>query len=112
MHHAVSIQRREAIVDTDPETREALIETVRRFVAREVIPVASEFEHADRYPEAIVEAMKALGLFGVTIPEQYGGLGLDLITYIGVVEELSYGWMSVSGGLNTPPSAAIHLPEH
>src|SRR5258708_107518 len=106
MHHAVSIQRREAIVDTDPETREALIETVRRFVAREVIPVASEFEHADRYPEAIVDAMKALGLFGVTIPEQYGGLGLDLLTYIGVVEELSYGWMSLSGVVNPHTIAA------
>jgi alkylation response protein AidB-like acyl-CoA dehydrogenase len=91
---------------TDPEIRDALIDTVRRFVAREVIPVASEFEHADRYPEAIVEAMKALGLFGVTIPEQYGGLGLDLITYIGVVEELSYGWMSLSGVVNTHTIAA------
>jgi alkylation response protein AidB-like acyl-CoA dehydrogenase len=106
MHHAGSIQRREATVNTDPEIRDALIDTVRRFVAREVIPVASEFEHADRYPEAIVEAMKELGLFGVTIPEQHGGLGLDLLTYIGVVEELSYGWMSLSGVVNTHTIAA------
>jgi Acyl-CoA dehydrogenases len=93
-------------VDTDPEIRDALIDTVRRFVAREVIPVASELEHADQYPEAIVEAMKELGLFGVTIPEEYGGLGLDLLTYIGVVEELSYGWMSLSGVVNTHTIAA------
>ncbi|MDQ1465792.1 MAG: hypothetical protein QOH10_207 [Actinomycetota bacterium] len=91
---------------TDIDIRDALIETVRRFVAREVIPVASELEHADRYPEAIVEAMKELGLFGVTIPEEYGGLGLDLLTYIGVVEELAYGWMSLSGVVNTHTIAA------
>ncbi|HEY5014556.1 MAG TPA: acyl-CoA dehydrogenase family protein [Acidimicrobiia bacterium] len=91
---------------TDPEIRDALIDTVRRFIAREVIPVASEFEHADRYPEAIVEQMKELGLFGITIPEEYGGLGLDLLTYIGVVEELSYGWMSLSGVVNTHTIAA------
>ena len=91
---------------TDPEIRDALIDTVRRFIARDVIPVASEFEHADRYPEAIVETMKSLGLFGVTIPEEYGGLGLDLLTYIGVVEELSYGWMSLSGVVNTHTIAA------
>jgi alkylation response protein AidB-like acyl-CoA dehydrogenase len=93
-------------VGTDPEIRDALIDTVRRFVARDVIPVASEFEHADRYPDAIVETMKELGLFGVTIPENYGGLGLDLLTYIGVVEELSYGWMSLSGVVNTHTIAA------
>ena len=67
------------------------VATVRRFVEREVIPVASDFEHADEYPDAIVEQMKALGLFGITIPEEYGGLGLDLLTYIGVIEELAYG---------------------
>jgi alkylation response protein AidB-like acyl-CoA dehydrogenase len=106
MHHAGSIDRGEPTVTTDPEIRDALIETVRRFVAREVIPVASEFEHADRYPEAIVAAMKELGLFGVTIPEEYGGLGLDLLTYIGVVEELAYGWMSLSGVVNTHTIAA------
>jgi len=87
--------------DTDPELREEMVGTVRKFVAREVIPVASEFEHADEYPAAIVAAMADLGLFGITIPEEYGGLGLDLLTYVGVIEELSYGWMSLSGVLNT-----------
>ena len=98
-------------VVTDPEVRRELVATVRRFIAREVIPVASEFEHADRYPEAIVEQMKGLGLFGIAIPEEYGGLGLDLLTYIGVIEELSYGWMSLSGVVNTHTIAA-HLIVH
>src|SRR5262249_16095801 len=89
------------MLETDPETRQELIETVRRFIAREVIPVATEMEHADEYPEKIVEQMKDLGLFGITIPVEYGGLGLDLLTYIGVVEELAYGWMSLSGIVNT-----------
>jgi alkylation response protein AidB-like acyl-CoA dehydrogenase len=100
------------MVTTDPETRDALVDTVRRFIARDVIPVASRMEHADEYPEAIVETMKQLGLFGVTIPEQYGGLGLDLLTYIGVVEELSYGWMSLSGVVNTHTIAASIIAGH
>src|ERR1044072_8883288 len=93
-------------VVTDPETRRELIETVRRFVAREVIPVASDLEHADEFPVAIVQQMRELGLFGIAIPESYGGLGLDLLTYIGVVEELAYGWMSLSGIVNTHTIAA------
>ena len=97
---------------TDPEIRHELIETVRRFIAREVMPVATEIEHADAYPEAIVEQMKALGLFGITIPEEYGGLGLDLLTYIGVVEELAYGWMSLSGIVNTHTIAAYLIVHH
>src|SRR5215510_6674856 len=94
---------------TDPEVREQLVETVRRFIAREVAPVATEMEHADEFPEAIVEQMKGLGLFGVTIPEEYGGLGLDLLTYVGVVEELSYGWMSLSGIINTHTMCATNV---
>ncbi len=96
---------------TDPETRAEMIATVRRFVAREVAPVVAEFEHADEYPEAIVEQMKSMGLFGITIPEEHGGLGLDLLTYIGVVEELSYGWMSLSGFINTHTIAALIIKE-
>src|SRR4051812_38338013 len=86
---------------TDPEVRREVIETVKRWVAREVVPVATRMEHADEYPAEIVEQMKELGLFGIAIPEEYGGLGLDLLTYIGVIEELAYGWMSLSGIINT-----------
>jgi alkylation response protein AidB-like acyl-CoA dehydrogenase len=96
---------------TDPDVRRELVETVRRFVAREVVPVASEMEHADAYPERIVAQMKELGLFGIAIPGEYGGLGLDLLTYIGVIEELAYGWMSLSGIVNTHTIAA-HLVTH
>ena len=91
---------------TDQETRDELVATVRRFVEREVLPVASDLEHADEYPADIVAGMRELGLFGVTIPEQYGGLGLDLPTYCGVIEELAAGWMSLSGVLNTHVMAA------
>ena len=82
------------------EQRE-VVATVREFVEHEVLPVASEYEHADEYPTPLVEQMKELGLFGVTIPEEYGGLGLDLTTYALIQVELSRGWMSLSGVLNT-----------
>src|SRR3954452_11765040 len=97
---------------TDSETRRELVDTVHRFVVREVIPVATEMEHADAYPERIVEQMKELGLFGIAIPNDYGGLGLDLLTYIGVVEELAYGWMSLSGIVNTHTIACIIIEMH
>src|SRR5436305_7600692 len=100
------------VAPTDPELRREIIDNVRRFVAREVIPVASDLEHADAYPDEIVEQMRGLGLFGVTIPEEYGGLGLDLLTYIGVIEELSYGWMSLTGIVNTHTMAATLLMQH
>lgn len=91
---------------TDPDVRAELIATVRRFVEREVLPVASELEHADEYPAEIVAGMRDMGLFGITIPESYGGAGLDLLTYCGVIEELAAGWMSLSGVLNTHVMAA------
>src|SRR2546421_9684605 len=87
---------------TDPEVRAQLVDTVRRFVEREVVPVASELEHADEYPAAIVDGMRDLGLFGVTIPEEYGGLGLDLLTYCGGIEEVSAGGVLLSGGVQNP----------
>jgi alkylation response protein AidB-like acyl-CoA dehydrogenase len=74
---------------------------VRQFVDNEVLPVAEEHDHEDSFPQAVVEQMKELGLFGVTIPEEYGGMGLDLTTYAMIVEELSRGWISVSGIVNT-----------
>jgi alkylation response protein AidB-like acyl-CoA dehydrogenase len=81
--------------------RTEIVSVIRDWVDREVIPVASELEHADTYPEELVEQMKELGLFGVIIPEEHGGLGLDVTTYALIQIELSRGWMSLSGVLNT-----------
>ena len=83
------------------DEQKAITEMVRQFVDNEILPVAEEFDHEDKFPEAIVEQMKELGLFGVTIPEEYGGMGLDLTTYAMIVEELSRGWISISGVVNT-----------
>lgn len=83
------------------EEQEAILEMVRRFVDEQIIPNAAYYDHEDKYPEPIVEQMKELGLFGVTIPEEYGGMGLDLTTYAMIVEELSRGWISISGIINT-----------
>ena len=94
------------------EVREEIVSTVRRFVEREVLPVASELEHRNEYPHALVGRMKALGLFGATIPQEYGGLGLDVTTYAMVVEELCKGWMSLSGVLNTHLMLAYMLRTH
>ena len=81
--------------------RTEIVSAIREWVDAEVIPSASELEHADSFPDALVEQMKELGLFGVIIPEEYGGLGLDLTTYVLIQIELSRGWMSLSGVLNT-----------
>ncbi|HVF54045.1 MAG TPA: acyl-CoA dehydrogenase family protein [Actinomycetota bacterium] len=83
------------------DDQKAIIETVREFVEKDVIPIADELEHRDEYPEAIVEQMKEMGLFGITVPEEYGGIGESLITYALTVVELARGWMSLSGVLNT-----------
>src|SRR5689334_11283528 len=83
------------------DEQRAIIEMVRQFADEQIIPNAEHFDHEDEFPEAIVEQMKELGLFGVTIPEEYGGMGLDLTTYVMIVEELSRGWISISGVINT-----------
>jgi alkylation response protein AidB-like acyl-CoA dehydrogenase len=82
------------------EQRE-VVSLVRQFTDEQIIPVASDLERDDIFPDQIVAGLKELGLFGFTIPEQYGGLGLDLTTYALSVIELSRGWMSVSGIINT-----------
>ena len=83
------------------DEQRAITEMVRQFVDNEVLPIAEEHDHEDKFPDDVVEQMKELGLFGVTIPEEYGGMGLDLTTYAMIVEELSRGWISVSGIVNT-----------
>ena len=81
--------------------QEDILLAVREFVEGEIIPRASEYEAADRFPDEIVQGLRELGIFGFTIPEQYGGMGLDLTTYCLAIEEISRGWMSVSGIINT-----------
>ncbi len=99
------------LVELTDEQRE-IVSMVRDFVDREVIPVADELEHRDEFPEKIVEHMKELGLFGLTVPEEYGGAGLDLMTYALVGVELSRGWMSLSGIMNTHFMAIYLLKKH
>jgi alkylation response protein AidB-like acyl-CoA dehydrogenase len=95
---------------TDVQTE--ILQTVRDFVDKEILPVATGLEHRDEYPTDIVEGLKALGLFGLTIPEEYGGLGESLLTYALCVEEISRGWMSVSGIVNTHFIVAYMLLQH
>jgi alkylation response protein AidB-like acyl-CoA dehydrogenase len=78
-----------------------VVEAVRRFVDREVIPTANELEHNDEYPHALVAKMKELGLFGATIPQAHGGLGLSFISYARIMAELARGWMSLAGVINS-----------
>jgi alkylation response protein AidB-like acyl-CoA dehydrogenase len=95
---------------TDIQTE--MLKTVRAFVDAEILPVATELEHRDEYPTDIVDGMKELGLFGLTIPEEYGGLGESMLTYALIVEEISRGWMSVSGIVNTHFIVAYLLMRH
>jgi alkylation response protein AidB-like acyl-CoA dehydrogenase len=83
------------------DDQRAICEMVRQFADEQIIPNAEHYDHEDEFPEPIVEQMKELGLFGVTIPEEYDGMGLDLTTYAMIVEELSRGWISISGIVNT-----------
>jgi len=102
------LARTEGLTDIQQE----ILATVHTFVEREIIPVATELEHADQYPVEIVKGMANLGLFGLMIPEEFGGLGESLLTYALVVEEIARGWMSVSGILNTHFIVAYMLKQH
>src|SRR3712207_1269907 len=94
------------------DIQQEILSTVRTFVDKEIIPHAQELEHADAYPTEIVEGLKELGIFGLMIPEEYGGLGESLLTYALVVEEIARGWMSVSGVINTHFIVAYMLLQH
>jgi alkylation response protein AidB-like acyl-CoA dehydrogenase len=89
-----------------------ILKAVRGFVEKEILPVATELEHADEYPTEIVEGLKELGIFGLMIPEEYDGLGESLLTYALCVEEIARGWMSVSGVINTHFIVAYMLMKH
>jgi len=83
------------------DMQRAAVAAVREFMQREVKPVASELEHSNTYPQQIVEQMKELGFFGFTVPQAYGGLGLDTVTYAAIIDEICRVWMSISGILNS-----------
>ncbi len=102
------LQQTDGLTDEQVE----LVKLVREFVNEQIIPVAQELEHADEYPTDIVEGMKEMGIFGLMIPEEYGGLGESLLTYALVVEEIARGWMSVSGIINTHFIVAYMLLQH
>ncbi|MFE3059507.1 acyl-CoA dehydrogenase family protein [Nocardia sp. NPDC059239] len=100
------------LTDGLSDVQSEILSTVRSFVDKEIIPHAQELEHADEYPTGIVEGMKKMGLFGLTIPEEFGGLGESLLTYALVVEEIARGWMSVSGVINTHFIVAHMIARH
>ncbi|WP_137122376.1 acyl-CoA dehydrogenase family protein [Segeticoccus rhizosphaerae] len=102
------LQHTEGLTDEQSE----LLALVREFVDEQILPVANELEHADEYPANIVEGMKQMGIFGLMIPEEYGGLGESLLTYALCVEEIARGWMSVSGIINTHFIVAWMLLQH
>jgi alkylation response protein AidB-like acyl-CoA dehydrogenase len=89
-----------------------ILAAVRNFTNKEIVPYAQELEHGDIYPAKIVEGMKQMGLFGLTIPEEYGGLGESLLTYALVAEEIARGWMSVSGVINTHFILSYMIGQH
>ena len=94
------------------EEQQEILKVVRQLVEKEIIPVATELEHEDEYPQEIVDGLKELGIFGLMIPEEYGGLGESLLTYALCVEEIARGWMSVSGVINTHFIVAYMLMQH
>ncbi|MDF1603662.1 acyl-CoA dehydrogenase family protein [Nocardioides sp. YIM 152315] len=94
------------------EDQREILKAVRTFVNEKILPVATELEHADEYPQEIVDGLKELGIFGLTIPEEYDGLGESLLTYALCVEEIARGWMSVSGVINTHFIVAYMLMKH
>ena len=99
---------------TDGLTEEQgeLLKLVKEFVDEQIIPVAQELEHKDEYPQQIVDQMKEMGIFGLMIPEEYGGLGESLLTYALCVEEIARGWMPVSGIINTHFIVAYMILKH
>lgn len=94
------------------DVQQSILETVREFANKEIIPHAQRLEQADEYPAEILDGMREMGLFGLTIAEEYGGLGESLLTYALVVEELSRGWMSISGIVNTHFIVAYLISQH
>jgi butyryl-CoA dehydrogenase len=94
------------------EIQTEILANVKTFVDKEILPYATELEHKDEFPEAIVAGMAEMGLFGLMIDEEYGGLGESLLTYALVVEQIARGWMSISGVINTHFIVAYMIAQH
>ncbi|MEW9550278.1 acyl-CoA dehydrogenase family protein [Nonomuraea sp. NPDC050783] len=86
--------------------------SLRAFVDKEILPVAVEWEHSGRYPTEIVEKMKQMGLFGLSVPEEYGGMGADMVSFALVFEEIARGWMGVAGTLGSHSLACWMINRH
>src|SRR5215471_312257 len=93
--------RGDRMTNADADQDRLILDSVERFLEREVKPHVHALEHDDIYPDDIVEGMKALGLFGATIGTDYGGLGLSATTYAKIVETVSSVWMSLAGIFNS-----------
>jgi alkylation response protein AidB-like acyl-CoA dehydrogenase len=94
-------EERFVTTSTPEEARTQIVNMVRDFVRRDVEPVADRLDREDIVPHDLIDKMKDLGLFGITVPEEYGGLGLDYTTFASIFEELSKGFMSISGAIGT-----------
>jgi alkylation response protein AidB-like acyl-CoA dehydrogenase len=94
------------------EDQQLFRRTLREFVDKEIVPVAPEWERTGRYPTEIVERFKEMGLFGLTIPEEYGGLALDRVSFALVFEEIARGWMGVAGVLGSHSLASWMIAQH
>ncbi|MFI7612631.1 acyl-CoA dehydrogenase [Nonomuraea terrae] len=94
------------------DEQKAFRETLRTFVDKEIVPVATEWEHSGRYPAEIVEKMKQMGLFGLSVPEEYGGLEADMVTFALVFEEIARGWMGVAGTIGSHSLACWMIARH
>jgi len=99
-------------IATPEEARSQIINLVRDFVRRDVEPVAAKLDKEDIVPLDLIDKMKDLGLFGITVPEEYGGMGLDYTTFAMIFEELSKGFMSISGAIGTHHIMTYVLTHH
>ncbi|MEU6724913.1 acyl-CoA dehydrogenase family protein [Nonomuraea wenchangensis] len=94
------------------DEQKAFRETLRAFVEKEIVPVAVEWEHSGRYPAEIIDKMKQMGLFGLSVPEEYGGMGADMVSFALVFEEIARGWMGVAGTIGSHSLACWMINRH
>ncbi|MEV4801574.1 acyl-CoA dehydrogenase family protein [Nonomuraea sp. NPDC049421] len=94
------------------DEQKAFRETLRAFVDKEIVPVATEWEHSGRYPAEIIDKMKQMGLFGLSVPEEYGGLAADMVSFALVFEEIARGWMGVAGTIGSHSLACWMIARH